>query len=232
MPTHEVSATTFAAVLGIDIRPDAIERAGQLGRLCGIAAAQLGSSHPIITLLRQAERDDAALAQALAAIAVLPSLTRRRLIATLAGDGMGEAGRQAATRAARKGAAMTSLDPIAERLAKLERLAARPGSPGEGAAAHAAIERVRRRIQSPPAAAPALVGMYLRLDRSCDRAHGCCQRQGVIQPGRGPHRYELRCADCGRHRGWVKAAAASLLETMQRDDRLRSPILRDGGIVP
>jgi hypothetical protein len=30
----------------------------------------------------------------------------------------------------------------------------------------------------------------------------------------------------------VKAAAASLLEAMQSDGRLRSPILRDRGIVP
>jgi hypothetical protein len=127
---------------------------------------------------------------------------------------------------------MTALGPTAARLQKLEALAARPGSPGEGAAARAAIERVRGRVQSQPAAALSLVGMHLRLDRSCDRAHGCCQRLGVIRPGRGPHRFEIRCADCGRHRGWVKAAAASLLEAMYRDGRLRSPILRDRGIAP
>jgi hypothetical protein len=127
---------------------------------------------------------------------------------------------------------MTAPDPIAERLVKLERLAARPGSPGEGAGARAAIERVRGRIQSPPAAALSLAGMCLRLDRSCDRAQGCCERRGVIHPGRGPHRFEIRCANCGRHRGWLKGAAAALLEAMQRDGRLRSPILRDKGIVP
>jgi len=125
---------------------------------------------------------------------------------------------------------MTS-DSTAARLHKLEALAARPGSPGEGAAARAAIERIRRRIQSPPAA-PSLVGMHLRLDRSCDRAHGCCQRRGVLHPGHGPHRFEIRCADCGRHRGWLKAAAASLLEAMRRDGRLRAPVLRDKGVVP
>ena len=74
----------FGDIFGINLRPDPVERAGQVGRLGGLAVALLRSSHPLVPLLRQAERDDAALAQALATIAVLPPPTRRRLIATFA----------------------------------------------------------------------------------------------------------------------------------------------------
>jgi hypothetical protein len=71
-----------ASFFGIDARPDPVERAGQVGRLCGIAAMLLRSSHPLVALLRQAERDEAALAQAIDIIDALPTLTRRRLIAS------------------------------------------------------------------------------------------------------------------------------------------------------
>jgi hypothetical protein len=119
----------------------------------------------------------------------------------------------------------------AERLRKLEALAARPGTPGEGAAARAAIDRLMARLRPP--APPTIIGLRLRLDRACDRRQPCCDRHGVIGEGRGPHRFSLRCACCGRHRGWVKATAASLLEAMHRDGRLSaSPILRDAGIAP
>jgi hypothetical protein len=74
--------TAFRDMFGIDLRVDPIERAGQIGRLCGIAATLLRSSHPVVPLLRRADRDEAALAQAVDAIAALPSLTRRRLIAS------------------------------------------------------------------------------------------------------------------------------------------------------
>jgi hypothetical protein len=40
---------------GIGVRPDPVERAGQIGRLCGLAAAMLRSSHPLVSLLRRAE---------------------------------------------------------------------------------------------------------------------------------------------------------------------------------
>jgi hypothetical protein len=120
---------------------------------------------------------------------------------------------------------------IAERLYKLEALAARPGTPGEGAAARAAIERIMARLRPP--APPTIIGLRLRLDRACDRRQPCCDRHGIIGEGSGPHGYSLRCARCRRHRGWVKATAASLLETMHRGGRLSaSPILRDRGIVP
>jgi hypothetical protein len=126
----------------------------------------------------------------------------------------------------------------AERLRKLQALAARPGTAGEGAAARTAIDRLMARLRPaapvpPPSKPTTIIGLRLRLDRSCDRRHPCCDRHGVIGEGRGPHRYSLRCACCGRHRGWLKAAAASLLEAKQKDGRLSaSPILRDAGIVP
>lgn len=126
----------------------------------------------------------------------------------------------------------------AERLRKLETLAARPGTPGEGAAARAAIDRIVARLRPatpprPPPRPTTIIGLRIRLDRTCDRRQACCDRHGIIGEGRGPHRYSLRCANCGKHRGWMKAPAASLLEAMQKDGRLSaSPILREGGIVP
>jgi hypothetical protein len=124
------------------------------------------------------------------------------------------------------------IDPIAERLRKLEELARRPGTPGEGAAARAAIARIT--AAHPPPALPTLVGLRLRLDRSCDRdPGGCCDRRGVVCEGAGPHRHALRCARCMRHRGWLKKAAADVLQAMQRNGRLSpEPILRDAGVVP
>jgi hypothetical protein len=129
---------------------------------------------------------------------------------------------------------MPAFDPVtSERLAKLEELARRPGTAGEGAAARAAIARIRARLypRPPPTS---IVGLKLRLDRSCDRgSRGGCDRHGIVGKGHGPYRYSLRCARCGRHRGWIKAAAGDLLTAMHRDGRLTaSPILRDAGIVP
>jgi hypothetical protein len=75
-------ASLFASVFGIALRPDPVERAGQLGRVCGICAILLRSTHPLVPLLREAEGDERALARALDMIDALPSLTRRRLIST------------------------------------------------------------------------------------------------------------------------------------------------------
>jgi hypothetical protein len=56
---------------------------------------------------------------------------------------------------------------------------------------------------------------------------------GIIHSGRGPHGYALRCADCGRHRGWLKGSAADVLRALHRKGDLGpAPILRDRGIVP
>jgi hypothetical protein len=74
------------------------------------------------------------------------------------------------------------------------------------------------------------IGLRLKLDRRCDR-EGCCDRHGVIGPGTGPHKYALRCADCGRHRGWLSTCAANLLSDI-RADSSPLPVLRDRGVVP
>jgi hypothetical protein len=119
----------------------------------------------------------------------------------------------------------------ADRIRKLEALAARPGTPGEGAAARAAIDRIKTRVRPP--APLTIVGLRLTLDRTCDRRKPCCDRHGIVGQGIGPHRFSLRCSCCGKHRGWIKAAASDLLTAMQRDGRLTSaPVLRDAGIVP
>jgi hypothetical protein len=120
---------------------------------------------------------------------------------------------------------------IAERLYKLKALAARPGTPGEGAAARAAIERIMARLRPP--APRTIIGLHLRLDRACDRRKRCCVGVGIVQAGAGPHRFGLRCASCAQHRAWLKASAADLLTAMLRDGRLSaSPIIRDAGVVP
>jgi hypothetical protein len=119
----------------------------------------------------------------------------------------------------------------AERLHKLEALAARPGTPGEGAAARAAIARIRARLRPP--APPTIIGLRLRLDRACDRRQPCCDRHGIICESVGPHGPALRCARCRKHRGWLKKTAAEVLLAMHRTGRLSAePILRDAGIIP
>jgi hypothetical protein len=118
-----------------------------------------------------------------------------------------------------------------DRINKLRALAARPGTAGEGAAARAAIARIRARFRPP--APPTIVGLRLRLDRSCDRRYPCCDRRGLICEGVGPHGHAVRCARCRKHRGWLKKTAADLILAMQENGRLSDePILRDAGIVP
>jgi hypothetical protein len=72
----------FRSVFSAGARLDPINRAAQVGRICGIVAVQLGSTHQLIPLLRLAERDDRALNRALEIINVLPTRQRRHLIAT------------------------------------------------------------------------------------------------------------------------------------------------------
>ena len=121
--------------------------------------------------------------------------------------------------------------PTIERLRKLESLARRPGTPGEGAAARAAIERIRVRLR--PHGPITIVGLVLRLDRTCDRQHPCCDRRGIVCESVGPHREAVRCVRCRKHRGWLRREAADLLTAMQGDGRLSAePILRDRGVVP
>jgi hypothetical protein len=117
------------------------------------------------------------------------------------------------------------------RIRKLEALAARPGTAGEGAAARAAIERIKARYRPP--APPTIVGLHLKLDRSGDRKRPCCDRRGVICEGVGPHGHALRCARCRRHKGWLKKSSAEVLLAMLKNGRLSAcPVLRDSGVIP
>jgi hypothetical protein len=63
---------------------DPVERIAQLRSLAGLAMVFLGPKHPLVETLRAAERDDEAAVQALAMLDTLPSLTRRRMLATFA----------------------------------------------------------------------------------------------------------------------------------------------------
>jgi hypothetical protein len=70
-----------------------------------------------------------------------------------------------------------------ERLDKLKRLAQRPGTAGEGAAARAALQRLFERNSQ--LRADALTGLRIKLERRCDREQPCCESCGEIAPGKG-----------------------------------------------
>jgi hypothetical protein len=59
-----------------------VERIAQFRALCALTAAYCGSSHDLVGELRAAETDRNAADRAIALLDALPSLTRRRLIAT------------------------------------------------------------------------------------------------------------------------------------------------------
>jgi hypothetical protein len=61
---------------------DPVERTAQFRSLAALAAVSVGSGHPLVAELRAAETDRNAAERALALLDALPSLTRRRLIAT------------------------------------------------------------------------------------------------------------------------------------------------------
>jgi hypothetical protein len=126
---------------------------------------------------------------------------------------------------------------IERRLRSLRALADRPGTPGEGAAAEAAIKRLE--AKAPPLVpVDPLIGLVLALDRSCDRIHACCRTPsgshvGVLEAGSGPHGCAIRCSLCGKHRGWLPRAAAEVLRLLWSDGRLSAlPTLRDRSIKP
>jgi hypothetical protein len=61
------------------------------------------------------------------------------------------------------------------------------------------------------------IGMIVRLDRDIDRQRPCHDNVVIIQPGKGPHVAELRCATCSAHRGWApKAMLDFVSETTKR----------------
>ena len=56
------------------------------------------------------------------------------------------------------------------------------------------------------------VGLRIRLYRTKDVPCGACgQADVVIGPGNGPRPASLRCASCGRHRGWLPLALTDFL---------------------
>ena len=72
----------------------------------------------------------------------------------------------------------------------------------------------------------------VRLDRGIDRSQPCCAPFAIIQAGQGQHAAELRCAGCGKHRGWLpKLALDFLAETARRFGApAESLVLRDSTI--
>jgi hypothetical protein len=61
---------------------------------------------------------------------------------------------------------------------------------------------------------PELDRTIVRLDRSTDRERPCCKNLATLSSGKGPHGAELRCAGCGRHRGWLPKQATEFLNTI------------------
>ena len=56
----------------------------------------------------------------------------------------------------------------------------------------------------------------VRLDRRTDREKPCCENLATLRPGKGPHGAELRCAGCGRHRGWLPKEATEFMKSVER----------------
>jgi hypothetical protein len=81
---------------------------------------------------------------------------------------------------------------------------------------------------APPSTAPvvqarstSVIGLPVRLPGQC----GCCSTLATVTAGRGPHLAGLRCASCGRHRGWVSGSSFKFLaETVDRFGRPKDPI--------
>jgi hypothetical protein len=88
----------------------------------------------------------------------------------------------------------------AERIAKLEALAARPGTPGEGQAARAALARIKARVH---------VVIKPRVERQ--KPCRCGSTTFLVEKGKGPHAHHLRCASCGRGGLWMSHTDAAEL---------------------
>jgi hypothetical protein len=61
------------------------------------------------------------------------------------------------------------------------------------------------------AEASRLHGLRLKLERKADLKNGCCTNFAVVHAGKGPHTAELRCGNCGSHRGRLPKEAANWL---------------------
>jgi hypothetical protein len=85
---------------------------------------------------------------------------------------------------------------------------------------------------SRPEPQSSVIGTRVKLDRTIDRAKPCCENIAVIHPGKAQHAGELRCADCGAHRGWLpQQVHAFIQETAARFGAPTEPIvLRDSTI--
>ena len=59
---------------------------------------------------------------------------------------------------------------------------------------------------------PMLVGLKVKLSRPIDVDHPCCRNVCTIFPGKAQHAGELRCTDCGQHRGWLSKPTAQWIE--------------------
>jgi hypothetical protein len=113
-------------------------------------------------------------------------------------------------------------DIIKRTFEALDRLAAPPGTPGEGKAAQVAIARLTAAHEAPvPLQAPTdtddpIIGLRIRLDRAADRCPPCCDDAdvGTINSAVGPQVPACRYAYCNRHRGWMKLDAAAALRRL------------------
>jgi hypothetical protein len=78
-----VSTSDLPGALGPWLREaDDPERYAELRSLASLAAVFVGSNNPVVTALRRAEQDDTELGRAYALLEALPSIPKRRLLAT------------------------------------------------------------------------------------------------------------------------------------------------------
>ena len=72
-----------------------------------------------------------------------------------------------------------------------------------------------------------LIGLPIRLARTIDGPCAECGEHAVIiAAGAGPHVAALRCACCGRHRGWLPTTVADFLSALvERFGRPSEPIV-------
>jgi predicted Zn finger-like uncharacterized protein len=88
-----------------------------------------------------------------------------------------------------------------ERIAKLEELARRPGTRGEGIAAHHALARVLgARIAQPPYK----LGERIYTGLTKVRCKNCGSAVFRIDNGIGPHAAAVRCGRCDGFVKWLK----------------------------
>jgi hypothetical protein len=87
------------------------------------------------------------------------------------------------------------------RIKKLQRLIDRSGTAGEGLAAKAALQRIVARLP--------VIGRVIEHRPSCGQ---CGSAKFIVEEGRGPHAFHLRCATCKRGGSWMSHAVAQQLE--------------------